>query len=121
MAFRTSTPRTNNVTEAPKSRYTQGGVTDRFPNRVGWWERFPLEKLDTDLKVEIFPEEDRRPDLVADRVYDNVRLTWLVLQYNAIVDVETEFRTGTIIRLPEERRVYLDIVTNPTGGNRVTQ
>lgn len=119
MAFRTSTSRTNNVVEAPKSRYTQGGVTDRYPNRVGWWERFILEKQDTDLTVEIFADEDRRPDKVAHRIYDNVRLTWLVLQYNAIVDVETEFRTGMTIRLPEERRVYLDIVTNPTGGNRV--
>ena len=121
MTFRTSTPRTSNVTEAPKSRYTQGGTTDKYPQRTGWWERKPLTKQDTDYTIIIEANEDRRPDLVSHRVYNTVRLAWLVLQYNAIVDVETEFRAGTEIRLPTERRVFLDIINQPTGGNPVTE
>lgn len=119
MASRLSTSRTNNVTQLRESRYVQGGTTDRFPNRVGWWERKPLPKSDTDITIIIESSEDRRPDLVAARVYGKANLQWLVLQYNAIVDIETEFTTGTEIRLPQPRRVALDILTQQTGGNRV--
>jgi len=120
MAVRTSTPLTNNVVRIPDSRYVQGGQTDVYPDRVGWWERRPLPKADSDFTIEIQPGEDRRPDLVAARVYGRTNLEWLVLQYNAIVDVETEFTTGTEIRLPTPRRVTLDLLSQRTGGNPVT-
>lgn len=116
----TSTPRTNNVVESKSSRYTQGGTTDRYQKRVGWWERKIFTQDDTDIIITILPDEDRRPDKVANRVYGRQgALQWLVLQYNNIVDIETEFRTGTDIRLPSARRVNLDIMTQPTGGDRV--
>lgn len=111
--------RTNSVVKARESRYTQGGLTDRYPTRVGWWERKELKKDDLDITVVIQPAEDRRPDLLAYRVYGKSNLQWLVLQYNAIVDIETEFTTGTEIRLPQPRRVSLDILNQPTGGNPV--
>ena len=120
MAFRTSTSRTNNVTEGSKSRFTQGGEADRFATRVGWWERRVLREDDTDLKIQIRPNEDRKPHLVAFRLYQDPTLSWLVLQFNKIVDVETQFRAGTEIRLPTERRVYLDILNQQTGGNVVS-
>lgn len=120
MAFETSTSRTNNVTESASSRYTQGGTTDRYQSRVGWWERRIFTKSDNDLTVVILANENKRPDLVAYRKYRRVDLDWLVLQYNNIVDVETEFLAGMELRLPTERRVYLDFLTRPTGGNKIT-
>ncbi len=119
MAIRTSTSTTNNVTERRESRYVQGGTADRFPTRVGWWERKLLPRSDTDFTIVIESSEDRRPDLVAARIYGKPSLQWLVLQYNNIVDIETEFLAGTEIRLPQQRRVSLDFLTQPTGGNRV--
>lgn len=121
MAFRTSTSRTNNAINVRDSRYVQGGTTDRFPNRLGWWERRELPLDDNDLSIVVRPSEDRRPDLVANRVYGKSTLQWLVLQYNTVVDIETEFRTGITLRLPDPRRVTLDIITRQTGGNRVTR
>lgn len=115
----TSSNRTNNATEIKTSRYVQGGTTDRYRNRLGWWERKVFSKSDTDINVTVQPNEDRRPDLVAYRVYQQQALMWLVLQYNNIVDVETEFTTGTELRLPTQRRVTLDFLTQPTGGNRI--
>lgn len=114
------TGRVKNVTSAPSSRYTQGGTADIFPTRVGWFERRELEKDDTDIFIEIRPGEDRRPDLIAFNVYKRANLAWVVLQFNNIVDVETELTTGTTIRLPSLRRLTLDILSRPTGGNVVT-
>lgn len=114
----TSTSRTNNSTELRESRYVQGGTTNRHPNRLGWWERKIFEQQDTDITVTILPNEVGRPDLMATRIYGKANLAWLVLQYNNIVDIETEFTVGKELRLPSVRRVTLDIMTQPTGGNR---
>ena len=115
----TSTSRTNNAVELKESRYVQGGTTDRYRNRLGWWERKLFSYEDTDITITLLPSEAGRPDLVAARIYGKATLAWLVLQYNNIVDIETEFTTGTEIRLPSQRRVTLDVMTQPTGGNRV--
>lgn len=119
MTSRLSTSTTNNAVNRRNSRYTQGGLTDRYPNRLGFWDRRELKKSDTDFTVTLQPDEDRRPDIVAYRVYGKAELQWLVLQYNTIVDIETEFTAGTEIRLPDPRRVNLDILTQPIGGNRI--
>lgn len=115
-----ATGRNKNVTSAPTSRYTQGGEADIYPTRVGWWERRVLEKDDTDIFIEINPGEDRRPDMIAYNVYKRANLGWVVLQFNNIVDPEVELTTGTTIRLPSLRRLTLDILSRPTGGNVVT-
>lgn len=117
---RVSNPRTNNVTERKESRYVQGGTSDRFPNRVGWWDKKTLPKADTDISIIVQEAEAGRPDLIAFKVYGKTSLQWLVLQYNAIVDITTEIVPGAELRLPTPRRVQLDILTNQTGGNRTS-
>jgi hypothetical protein len=111
--------RTNISTNNRTSRYTQGGFTDKYSKRIGWWERIIFEPRDDDILYEIQTYQARRPDLVAKAVYGQVRLTWLVLQYNSIVDVETEFLAGKEIRLPTQRRVITEITTRPVGGSVV--
>ncbi len=111
--------RTNNSVLNQNSRYVHGGTTTRRNTRNGWWERKILEKSDTDITITIEPNEDRRPDIMAFRLYDDPKLAWLILQFNNIVDTETEFTTGKEILVPTARRVQLDILTQPTGGERV--
>ncbi len=111
--------RVKNVTSAPTSRYTQGGEADIYPTRVGWFEKRLLEKDDTDTFIEIRPEEVGRPDIIAYNVYKRANLAWVVLQFNNIVDTETELTAGKTIRLPSLRRLTLDILSRPTGGNVV--
>lgn len=120
MAVKTSTSRTNNSSNNHKSRYTQGGLTDRYPNRLGWWERREIPKDDSDITLIITSAEDRRPDLIAFNMYGQPGLMWVVLQFNNIVDVETELTTGTEIRLPTQRRLMMDVMNQSTGGNPVT-
>ena len=98
------------------TRYVQGGVTTTFPRRLGWWERRRLEQREDDLFLTVSSKQARRPDIIAQDVYQNADLTWLVLQYNNIVDVNVELTEGTEIRLPNSQRVFLSILTNSVGG-----
>lgn len=119
MAIKLSTQRTNNAAESSRSRYTQGGIVDRFPNRLGWWERRIIEQDDTDINITVLPQEAGRPDLIAARAYGKATLMWLVLQYNNIVDIQTEIVPGKELRLPTEQRVNIDVLNRPAGGNRI--
>ena len=110
MAVKLSTTTTNNSANNARSRYVQGGTTDRFARRLGWWERRVLVQDDTDLTVIVRPEEDRRPDIIAYNLYGYAHLAWVVLQFNNIVDIQTELKTGAELRLPTPRRLTLDIM-----------
>jgi hypothetical protein len=110
-------PVSTDSSENATGRYTQGGLVDKFQNRLGWWERLPLERQTDDLRFPISKEYEGRPDLVAHRVYKRATLAWLVLQYNNIVDINTEFVTGRTLVLPSQQRVQTSILTKSTGGN----
>ena len=115
----TQKQRTTNSAESNSGRYTQGGLVDRFNNRLGWWERFPITRSTDDIRIVVTKQFEGRPDLVAFRVYKQVTLAWLVLQYNNIVDVNTEFVPGKVLTLPTPQRVQVSILTKAVGGNAI--
>ena len=98
------------------SRYVWGGATEVFPNRLGWWERRIFTPSDSDRIIEITPEYDRRPDLLAFDLFGRDFYATLILQYNSILDINTEFVTGAVLRIPSRSRVDIDIVGRPVGG-----
>lgn len=98
------------------SRYVQGGTTTVFPKRLGFWERTVIPQQDDDLFITIDSRQDRRPDLIAFDYYNAAELGWLVLQYNNIVDLNLELRTGAEIRLPSPDRVFFDLLNSRLGG-----
>lgn len=106
-----------NSTDNRNSRYVQGGTTEIYNNRLGWWERRKLTRQSDDILFTITPTEEKRPDMISFAVYGKAMYGWLVLEYNNIVDVETELLTGMDIFLPSQDRLILDIITKPTGGN----
>ncbi len=110
----------NNSTENRNSRYTQGGLTDIYNNRLGWWEKRKIESQDDDLVFTVLNHEAGRPDLISYRVYGKAVYSWLVLQYNNIVDPVTELIGGKTIRMPTQQRLILDIITKPEGGKPIT-
>ena len=105
-------------TDKRRARYTQGGQTDVFPDRLGWWERRVIPQRDDDLFHTITGQEATRPDIIAFNAYGDANLEWLVMQYNNIVDNVVELAEGMEIRLPPKQRVSLSILTGSTGGNR---
>ncbi len=106
-------------TDSRNSRYVQGGTADIYSNRIGWWERRILERQDDDIRIIIKSTEGQRPDLISHRVYGKATYSWLVLQYNNIVDPVTEMIPGKELFLPTQVRLALDIITKPPGGNTV--
>ena len=112
--------RTTNSTDNRYSRYVQGGLTDIYSKRLGWWEKRNLAQQDDDFIITVEEFETGRPDLISHRVYGKASYAWLVLQYNNIADPITEIVAGASIRMPSRGRLTLDIVTKPEGGNRIT-
>ncbi len=108
-------------TENRNSRLVQGGLTDIYNTRLGWWERQKFERQDDDYIVVLLDQEAGRPDLIAHRVYGKAIYSWLVLQYNNIVDPELELIAGATIALPSQARLTLDIITKPEGGKPVSE
>jgi len=109
-----STKSTNNR----NGRYVQGGTTEIYNNRTGWWERRKFERQDDDIRFIVGAGEIGRPDAISYLVSGKAAYAWLVLQYNNIIDVETELVHGKELFLPTQQRLILDIITKPTGGKR---
>jgi hypothetical protein len=106
--------------EVPLSRYVQGGLTDVYPTRLGWWDGVTFTTASDDLKFVLQSRYHQRPDLLAYDTYGKSTLMWVVLQYNAIVDINEEFITGVPIILPSKSRLFSSILINQTGGSPVS-
>ena len=91
------------------TRYVNGGATTQYPTRLGWWERynFPISRDDVAYTIE--PQYHLRPDLLSYRIYGTPAYMWLILQYNNILDINTEFVQGSIIALPTPTRVKTEL------------
>jgi hypothetical protein len=101
------------------SRYVQGGTTSVGANFIRWWERETYEKGDiTDISFIITPTYEAKPDLIAFDYYGKHEFGWLVLQYNNIVDINEELAVGKVIELPSRSRVFYELLTKPSKGNR---
>jgi len=105
-----------NSTNDNIGRYSQGGETERYPNRLGWWERRPFSESVSDKTITLSHRYNRRPDILSTDLYGTPHLSWLILQMNNIVDINEEFITGVELRIPTQSRVQLEILTQETGG-----
>lgn len=103
------------------SRYLQGGDTEVYKERLGWWEQrldIPKDQVD-DVTFTITKKYEHRPWLVAKVFLGNENLEWVILQYNEIVDTIDEFVTGNTIKIPSKSRVMFSIMSKPTVNNRL--
>jgi len=122
----TTTPTTVFNTQPTKStdntmtRYVQGGLTDVFSDRLGWWDGYQFTTAPDDITFTLDAKYNTRPDLLAYDMYGKSTLAWLVLQYNLVVDINEEFITGAVVTLPSKSRVFSSILTYQSGGNPVT-
>jgi len=99
--------KSNNVSNG---RYSYGGGTVDFGNRLGWWDRANLPSSESDMSITITSKYAKRPDLLAYDLYGQSTLLWLILQYNNIIDVNTEFVEGTKLILPTKTRVMTELL-----------
>ena len=113
--------RVTNVTDSKNSRYVQGGVTDRYPTRIGWWEARNMPHQDDDVRYVVDKSTEGRPDLISFKIYGKAAFYWVILQYNNIVDLEQELIVGCELRAPRFNRLMLSILNQKPGGNPVSE
>lgn len=94
-------------------RYSVGGKTEYYGGKIHWWERKDMPQSDTDVPFTIPVKYAGRPDKLAYDVYGSARLMWAILQYNNIIDVNTEFVAGASIMLPTSSRMFGELLTKP--------
>ncbi len=98
-------------TDIATSRYSIGGFTTTLPSgRLGWWDRTIFEKRRDDITITITPDIAGRPDLLSYKAYGTTNYTWLILQYNNILDINTEFVVGKTYVIPSPQRVLFEFV-----------
>lgn len=88
-----------------RGRYKMGGTTTVVNGQIRWWERKIFKQNVDDLVFTLPKKYEGRPDLLAHDVYGTYMLSWLVLQFNNIIDVQNEFVSGVKLRLPTSARV----------------
>ena len=54
--------------------------------------------------------QEGRPDLIANAVYGDPRLCWVLIEYNKVVDMFGWPKSGTIIKYPQESVVLPELV-----------
>ncbi len=59
----------------------------------------------SDAVLEVRQAWQHRLDLIANDVYGDVNLWWIIADANAIIDPMTELAAGTKIRIPSKERV----------------
>lgn len=102
--------RNKNSLRQDNSRYVAGGTTETLNAKLGWWERNIIPFSADDIVFTISGKYDRRPDLIAYDFLGKAKYSWIILQYNSIVDVETELTHGKIIRIPSRNRLIFEII-----------
>lgn len=110
-----------NSVDNKRGRYVQGGTTDRYPTRLGWWDRRDLPTSDTDILVTINARYQFRPWMIAYDYYGQENLEWVILQYNNILDTMEEFVQGAVIRIPTLQRLNLEILSKQSGGKNASE
>ena len=116
----TANSKTTKSTNSQSGRYVQGGSTEQYENRIGWWERRNFAKSYDDVTVTVTPRTACRPDLIAYDIYQKANLQWFILQYNNIADINTELTAGTKLTLPTPARMQSTVMTQSTGRTKVT-
>jgi hypothetical protein len=93
------------------TRYTNGAVTKNRKLKDFLVLRRPLnlKSADGDTFLEIPKEILHRPDLIADRVYGNPDLWWVIYEFNGIKDPLFDLKPGQVLRIPEIGRVLAAI------------
>jgi len=89
-----------------KSRYKYfDSVFDKDNNR--WQKGMMIEKIiddfksDKDILYKIPLEHNFRPDLIANKFFNNPKLYWILVYINEIEDSPEGFTTNRIIRIPK--------------------
>lgn len=103
------------------SRYVNGGTTE-VGTKLEWWERKKLRvSNDGDNSYVLEKIYEHRPDKLSAVFYNESRYWWVLMQYNGILDIETEFVEGVLLTMPSLSKLESIIRNNKEGGVTTTR
>ena len=97
-----------------KSRYYAIGPSDSSPDdkKLKWWDMAGFNFKDQFEKTIVIENVyDKRPDLLSYDIYGTHQLSWVILMYNKIIDVN-DFTVGSTIKHPSSQFVFGVILKN---------
>lgn len=112
----------SSVWSTKNGRYVLGGVTEVSSHAIEWWEKKLVLKDPGDLLYTLEEQYVTRLWLLADALYNDPELEWVILQYNDILDPELELVAGLQLILPTIEKINThyrkDIVVGGTLSTR---
>lgn len=91
-------------------RYSRYSVASATTNRNGnnfliLRNPLNLEKSSTDTNIIVSQEFENRPDLLANKLYNEPELWWVIYEFNEIKDPFFDLKAGQILRIPTLERI----------------
>lgn len=74
------------------------------------WDPLTIAEYSTDSYLEVPPEFDHRPDLIARKYYGNEHLYWIIAYANKMIDPFAETYIGRKLILPSRETIFQDIL-----------
>jgi len=74
------------------------------------WDPPTIPVLDSDRYVDVKPEWEHRPDLIALAMYGSEQLYWVIAYANGMTDPFAETYIRRQLRIPDRENLYYDIL-----------
>lgn len=74
------------------------------------WDPPTIPVLPNDRYVQVLPEWENRPDLIALEFYGSEQLYWVIAYANGMTDPFAETYIGRRIRIPDRENLYHDVL-----------
>ena len=101
------------------TRYSKGGLVTPSGNKCGWWERRIIPQDQSDIIITLTTQYHQRPDKLAYDLYGKSSFMWVILQYNCILDITTEFVTNRTISAPSRNRLTQNILSTSVRSSDI--
>lgn len=105
----------NSVYNTKNGRYVLGGTTEVSASKLEWWSRTDVKRDPSDIVYVMEKKYEGKPWLLGYVFYGDEGLTWVILQYNTVLDPLTELVEGKLLLVPTLERVKREVF-NPNAS-----
>jgi hypothetical protein len=74
------------------------------------WDPPTIPVLPNDRYVQVLPEWENRPDILALQFYGSEQLYWIIAYANGMIDPFAETYIGRRLRIPDRENLYHDVL-----------
>lgn len=101
----------NSTYNLKNGRYVLGGSTEVSEFALEWWNKVDLKKDPTDLIYIMETKYEGKPHMLGYVFYGDDGLSWIIYQYNSILDPFEELVTGKLLLIPTLERIKKELIS----------